>query len=62
MEVTGELAAPFRQLQDCARRVAKVCVECKIELDADEYVKGFTPGIVWHGLAILCFAKRIFPR
>ena len=36
-----ELAAPLRALQDAARRIAQVSADCKIELDADEYVSTF---------------------
>ena len=38
-----ELAAPLRQLQDAARRIAQVSQDCKIELDAEEYVQSFRP-------------------
>jgi len=35
------MAAPLRVLQDTARRVAKICTECKIVLDEEEYVDAF---------------------
>lgn len=38
-----DLEAPLRQLQDTARKVANICVEAKIELDPDEYVRSFNP-------------------
>jgi ATP-dependent RNA helicase DOB1 len=41
-----ELAAPLRQLQDAARRIAQVSVDCKIELDAEEYVASFRPDLM----------------
>jgi len=36
-----ELAAPLRVMQDIARRIAKVSVECKLSIDEDEYVQSF---------------------
>jgi len=38
-----ELAGPLRQLQEAARRIAQVSQDCKIELDAEEYVQSFRP-------------------
>jgi ATP-dependent RNA helicase DOB1 len=38
-----ELAAPLRAVQDAARRVAQVSADCKVELDAEEYVSSFRP-------------------
>lgn len=34
-----ELAAPLKQMQDFARRIAKVSIECKLELDEEQYVE-----------------------
>jgi ATP-dependent RNA helicase DOB1 len=36
-----ELAAPLRMMREAARRVAKVSIECKIELNEDEYIESF---------------------
>eukprot|EP01134_Creolimax_fragrantissima_P002946 CFRG2946T1 len=36
-----ELAAPLRQMQESARRIARVSVECKMVVDEEEYVEGF---------------------
>ena len=36
-----ELAGPFRTLQETARRIAKVCKECRMPLEEDEYVGSF---------------------
>jgi ATP-dependent RNA helicase DOB1 len=36
-----DLAAPLRQLQDAARRIAQVSADCKLELDAEEYAGSF---------------------
>lgn len=36
-----ELAAPLKQMQDFARRIAKVSIECKLEIDEEEYVEKF---------------------
>ena len=41
-----ELAAPLRTLQEAARRIASVSADCKIPLDAEEYVAGFNPGMM----------------
>lgn len=41
-----ELAAPLKQMQDFARRIAKVSVECKLELDEEAYVEKFKPTLM----------------
>jgi ATP-dependent RNA helicase DOB1 len=41
-----ELAAPLRALQDAARRIASVAADCRVELDAEEYVASFNPGMM----------------
>jgi ATP-dependent RNA helicase DOB1 len=41
-----ELELPFRGLKDTARAIAKVCVECKIELDVEEYVASYKPDLM----------------
>jgi ATP-dependent RNA helicase DOB1 len=41
-----ELAAPLRALQDAARRIASVASDCRVELDAEEYVSSFNPGMM----------------
>ncbi len=33
-------------LQDTARRIAKVCIECKIALDEEEYVQSFKSSLM----------------
>lgn len=40
-KLSEELAAPLRQLKETARKIAKISVESKLELDEDEYVDGF---------------------
>ncbi|XP_055592705.1 exosome RNA helicase MTR4 [Uranotaenia lowii] len=40
---TEELSGPLRQMQDLARRIAKVSNECKVELDEERYVESFKP-------------------
>ena len=37
-KLTEELAQPLRSMQECARRIAKVSIECKLELDEEDYV------------------------
>lgn len=39
------LSNPYRKLQDAIRAVAKATVECKIDLDEDEYLDKFNPGL-----------------
>ncbi|XP_070495125.1 exosome RNA helicase MTR4 [Chironomus tepperi] len=39
--IDADLQAPLKQMQDFARRIAKVSKECKMELDEDEYVEKF---------------------
>jgi ATP-dependent RNA helicase DOB1 len=41
-----ELAAPLKQMQDFARRIAKVSIECKLEIDEEEYVEKFKPTLM----------------
>lgn len=45
------LASALRVLQDTARRVAKVCVESKLQVDEEEYVKGFKTEMMQIGFA-----------
>lgn len=40
---TEELSGPLRQMQDLARRIAKVSTEANLELDEDTYVDRFKP-------------------
>ncbi|XP_008546957.1 exosome RNA helicase MTR4 [Microplitis demolitor] len=40
---TNELSGPLRQMQDLARRIAKVSSEANLELDEDSYVERFKP-------------------
>ena len=39
------LSGPFYKLQECARTVAKASIACKIELDEDEFIEKFNPGM-----------------
>lgn len=41
-----ELSAPLKQMQDFARRIAKVSIECKLELDEEAYVEKFKPTLM----------------
>ncbi|XP_072023609.1 exosome RNA helicase MTR4-like [Amphiura filiformis] len=41
-----ELAGPLRQMQDSARRIAKVSTEAKMELDEEDYVGSFKPELM----------------
>lgn len=42
-KTADELSGPLRQMQDLARRIAKVSVECKLDLDEENYVERFKP-------------------
>uniref|UniRef100_A0A1B6MD42 Helicase ATP-binding domain-containing protein n=1 Tax=Graphocephala atropunctata TaxID=36148 RepID=A0A1B6MD42_9HEMI len=41
--MSEELAGPLRQMQELARRIARVSVEAKITMDEDTYVEQFKP-------------------
>jgi ATP-dependent RNA helicase DOB1 len=41
LNMDKELEAPFKQMQDFARRIAKVSKECKMEVDEDQYIEKF---------------------
>ena len=41
MGLREEYQAPLRQMQELARRIAKVAKESKIDIDETEYVKSF---------------------
>ncbi|KAI8336840.1 rRNA-processing arch domain-containing protein [Chlamydoabsidia padenii] len=41
-----ELAGPLRLMQETARRIAKVSVECKMNLDEEAYVAKFKPELM----------------
>lgn len=40
-----DLEAPYAALRDTARSVARVAAECRLEMDVDEYVDSFRPGV-----------------
>jgi len=42
-KLSEELAGPLRQMQESARRIAKISEEAKMEIDTDEYVESFKP-------------------
>lgn len=42
-KIIDELSGPLRQMQDIARRIAKVSKEANLELDEDSYVEKFKP-------------------
>ncbi|XP_022900243.2 exosome RNA helicase MTR4 [Onthophagus taurus] len=42
-KLTEELSGPLRQMQDLARRIAKVSTEARLELQEDNYVERFKP-------------------
>eukprot|EP01126_Amoeba_proteus_P065124 TRINITY_DN9202_c1_g1_i4.p1 TRINITY_DN9202_c1_g1~~TRINITY_DN9202_c1_g1_i4.p1 ORF type:complete len:349 (-),score=94.66 TRINITY_DN9202_c1_g1_i4:103-1098(-) len=44
--VMPELAGPYRELQDIARKVAEITKECKLPIDVEEYVGKFQPELI----------------
>ncbi|ELU06394.1 hypothetical protein CAPTEDRAFT_155216 [Capitella teleta] len=42
-KLTEALSGPLRQMQDTARRIAKVSAEAKLEVEEEEYVDSFKP-------------------
>lgn len=44
--IDAELQTPLKQMQDFARRIARVSKECKMEVDEDEYVEKFRPTLM----------------
>ncbi|PRW05917.1 superkiller viralicidic activity 2-like 2 isoform B [Chlorella sorokiniana] len=45
-KVRSDLEAPFAALREHARKVARTAVDCKMEIDADEYVESFRPDLM----------------
>jgi len=46
IRLRDKLGEPYRQLKICARRVAEAQTDAKIELDVDEFIKRFNPGMM----------------
>jgi len=42
-KLTEALSGPLKQMQDLARRIAKVSVDAKLEIEEDDYVEQFKP-------------------
>ena len=42
-KLTEELSGPLRQMQEMARRIAKVSKDAKLEIDEEQYVETFKP-------------------
>ncbi|XP_061589656.1 exosome RNA helicase MTR4 [Cololabis saira] len=45
-KLTEQLAAPLRQMQECAKRIAKVSTDAKLELDEEMYLNQFKPHLM----------------
>ncbi|XP_069780461.1 exosome RNA helicase MTR4 isoform X2 [Narcine bancroftii] len=45
-KLAEQLAGPLRQMQECARRIAKVSAEAKLEVDEDMYLDSFRPHLM----------------
>ena len=42
-KLTEALSGPLRQMQDTARRIAKISLDAKLKMEEDDYVDGFKP-------------------
>ncbi|ETE72808.1 Superkiller viralicidic activity 2-like 2, partial [Ophiophagus hannah] len=45
-KLTEQLAGPLRQMQECAKRIAKVSAEAKLEVDEENYLSLFRPNLM----------------
>eukprot|EP00064_Thunnus_orientalis_P003132 superscaffoldBa00000248_g3141 len=45
-KLTEQLAAPLRQMQECAKRIAKVSADAKLEVDEETYLNQFKPHLM----------------
>lgn len=45
-KLTEELSGPLRVMQDSARKIARVAIEAKLDLDEEEYVESFRPHLM----------------
>ncbi|XP_043919863.1 exosome RNA helicase MTR4 [Protopterus annectens] len=45
-KLTEQLASPLRQMQECARRIAKVSAEAKLPIDEESYLNSFRPNLM----------------
>nr|XP_006825596.1 PREDICTED: superkiller viralicidic activity 2-like 2-like [Saccoglossus kowalevskii] len=45
-KLTEELSGPLRQMQESARRIAKVSSEAKLEVDEEDYIESFCPHLM----------------
>uniref|UniRef100_A0A665UM45 Exosome RNA helicase MTR4 n=1 Tax=Echeneis naucrates TaxID=173247 RepID=A0A665UM45_ECHNA len=45
-KLTEQLAAPLRQMQECAKRIAKVSADAKLDVDEETYLNQFKPHLM----------------
>ncbi|XP_058472504.1 exosome RNA helicase MTR4 [Solea solea] len=45
-KLTEQLAAPLRRMQECAKRIAKVSADAKLEVDEETYLNQFKPHLM----------------
>ncbi|KAI9306137.1 rRNA-processing arch domain-containing protein [Cunninghamella echinulata] len=45
-QLADELAGPLRLMQETARRIAKLSIECKLDIDETQYVSKFKPELM----------------
>jgi len=60
-KLSEELARPLKMMQDSARRIAKVSVEAKLNIEEDNYVQSFRPNLMdvvhaWSSVRRPCMA------
>eukprot|EP01038_Epipyxis_sp_PR26KG_P004620 gene4620-6499_t len=46
LKFRSDMHAPFRQLIETADKIARVCIDCRILLEKDDYLGSFNPGLI----------------
>lgn len=63
INVREDMQGPLRQVQETARRIAKITQECKVNIDVEEYVGKFKSSLidlVYPLLSIFFFSLLFF--
>jgi ATP-dependent RNA helicase DOB1 len=45
-KLSDELAGPLKMMQDTARRIARISIEAKLDMEEEAYVESFRPHIM----------------
>ena len=45
-KLTEELSGPLKMMQDSARRIARIAIESKLDLEEENYVESFRPHLM----------------